>query len=402
MAPYRGLDDLEVAGRRVLVRVDLNLPMQDGAVADSTRIDRVLPTIRELVDRGARVVLLSHLGRPGGAGVESLSLRPVAKALAVRLGRPVQFIEDCVGDAAVAAVAGLTVGAVALLENLRFHPGEEANDPTFAAELATLGDLYVNDAFSTAHRAHASTEALAHLLPAAAGRAMEAELFALKAALEQPARPVAAVVGGAKISTKLAVLGHLTDRVDALVIGGAMANTFLFAAGLNIGRSLVEPGLAETAREVRAAADRAGCEILLPLDAVVAPGLEFGAAAANVAIDSVADDVMILDVGPITLANLETRLGAWRTLVWNGPLGAFETAPFDAGTVAFARAAADRTSAGSLISIAGGGDTVAALNRAGVAADFSYVSMAGGAFLQWLEGRPMPGVRALEIGPNRA
>ncbi len=402
MAPIRGLDDLEVAGRRVLVRVDLNLPMRDGAVADATRIDRVLPTVRELLDRGARVILLSHLGRPKGRIDIALTLRPVADAVAARLGRPVRFADDCIGPAAAAVVSALRAGEIALLENLRFHPGEQANDPTFAADLAALGDLYVNDAFSTAHRAHASTEALAHLLPAAAGRAMAAELDALQTALQTPRRPIAAIVGGAKVSTKLAVLGHLIDRIDALVIGGAMANTFLLAAGLRVGRSLCEPDLAEQAEAIRNRAAGAGCELLLPVDAVVAPALESGVATDIVAIDGVADDMMILDLGPRTVADLVRHLENWRTLLWNGPLGAFETTPFDAGTLALARAVADRTRAGALISIAGGGDTVAALNRAGVTADFSYVSTAGGAFLEWLEGKPLPGIQALENEANRA
>ena len=402
MAPWRGLDDLQVAGRRVLVRVDLNLPMRDGAVTDATRIDRVLPTVRELLDRGARVVLLSHLGRPIGRVDGALTLRPVAEAVAARLGRPVRFAEDCIGPAAAALVADLRAGEIALLENLRFHAGEEANDPSFALELAALGELYVNDAFSTAHRAHASTVALAHLLPAAAGRAMAAELDALRAALETPHRPIAAVIGGAKVSTKLAVLGHLIDRVDALVIGGAMANTFLLAAGVRIGRSLCEPKLVGQAEAIRNRAAGVGCEILLPVDAVVAPALQSGVATDTVAIDGVADQAMILDVGPRTVADLKRHLENWRTLLWNGPLGAFETAPFDAATMALARAAADRTRAGALVSIAGGGDTVAALNRAGVTAEFSYVSTAGGAFLEWLEGKKLPGIQALESEANRA
>ena len=402
MAPWRGLDDLQVAGRRVLVRVDLNLPMRDGAITDSTRIDRVLPTVRELLDRGARVILLSHLGRPKGRIDGALSLRPVADAVAARLGRPVRFVDQCVGPAAAAELSDLRAGEVALLENLRFHTGEEANDPSFAAELAALGELYVNDAFSTAHRAHASTEALAHLLPAAAGRAMAAELDALQTALDTSHRPTAAIVGGAKVSTKLAVLGHLIDRVDALVIGGAMANTFLLAAGTAVGRSLCEPGLVDQAAAIRRRADAAGCAVLLPVDAVVATALEPGVATETVAIDDVADDVLVLDVGPRTVADIARHLDGWRTLLWNGPLGAFETPPFDAGTTALARAVADRSRAGRLISVAGGGDTVAALNRAGVTADFTYVSTAGGAFLEWLEGKSLPGIQALEREANWA
>ena len=398
MPSYRTLDDLEVTGRRVLVRVDLNLPMQDGQVSDHTRIDRVLPTLRELIDRGARIVLLSHFGRPKGEVRDDMSLRPVAEAVALRLNRPVTFANDCVGDTARSAVEGIGPGEVALLENLRFHPGEEANDGDFADRLAALGDAYVNDAFSCAHRAHASTEALAHRLPAAAGRNMEAELTALAAALESPARPVAAIVGGAKVSTKLAVLGHLIGRVDQLVIGGAMANTFLHAQGHAVGASLSEPDLADAARDIIGRASAADCEIVLPTDAVVAARLEAGVATETVSIDAVPADGMILDIGPASLAELTTRLGSWRTLLWNGPLGAFEISPFDRATVGLAQAAAAETGAGRLISVAGGGDTVAALAHAGVADDFTYVSTAGGAFLEWLEGKELPGVKALENG----
>lgn len=397
MTRFRPLDDLDVSDRTVLVRVDLNLPMQEGEVTDFTRVDRVLPTIRELIDRGARVVLLSHFGRPKGQVNPDMSLRPVAEAVANRLNRPMTFADDCIGDGAKAAVQSIGAGEVALLENLRFHPGEEANDDAFASALAALGDCYVNDAFSCSHRAHASTEALARKLPAAAGRNMEAELSALSAALENPQRPVAAVVGGAKISTKLDVLGHLIDRVDVLIVGGAMANTFLNAQGLDVGASLCEPDLADTARAIVAKANEAGCEILLPQDALVADALKAGIETATVSVDAVPTTKMILDVGPKTVSDLVTRLTSWHTILWNGPLGAFEFPPFDTGTVALAKAAAARTQAGDLISVAGGGDTVAALRHAGVAEDFTYVSTAGGAFLEWLEGKELPGVKALAI-----
>ena len=397
MSRFRTLDDLDAADRTILVRVDLNLPMQDGEVTDFTRVDRVLPTIRELIDRGARVVLLSHFGRPKGQVNPDMSLRPVAEAVANRLNRPVTFADDCIGASAEAAIKSIGAGEVALLENLRFHPGEESNDNTFAVALAALGDGYVNDAFSCSHRAHASTAALAHKLPAAAGRNMEAELSALSAALEKPRRPVAAVVGGAKISTKLDVLGHLIDRVDVLIIGGAMANTFLHAEGYDVGASLCESDLADTARAITTKAKDKGCEILLPQDALVADALETGITTETVSIKAVPTEKMILDVGPKTVSDLEKRLTSWHTILWNGPLGAFEFPPFDAGTVALAKAAAARTQAGDLISVAGGGDTVAALRHAGVVDDFTYVSTAGGAFLEWLEGKELPGVKALAI-----
>ncbi len=397
MSRFRTLDDLDAADRTILVRVDLNLPMQDGEVTDFTRVDRVLPTIRELIDRGARVVLLSHFGRPKGQVNPDMSLRPVAEAVANRLNRPVTFADDCIGAGAEAAIMSIGAGEVALLENLRFHPGEESNDNTFAAALAALGDGYVNDAFSCSHRAHASTAALAHKLPAAAGRNMEAELSALSAALEKPQRPVAAVVGGAKISTKLDVLGHLIERVDFLIIGGAMANTFLHAEGYDVGASLCESDLADTARAITTKAKDKGCEILLPQDALVADALEAGITTETVSIKAVPTEKMILDVGPKTVSDLEKRLTSWHTILWNGPLGAFEFPPFDAGTVALAKAAAARTQAGDLISVAGGGDTVAALRHAGVVDDFTYVSTAGGAFLEWLEGKELPGVKALAI-----
>ena len=393
----RSLDALALAGKRVLLRGDLNLPMKDGAVADSARLDRLAPTIGEICDRGGSVVLLSHFGRPGGARVAALSLRPLVEPLSRALGgRPVAFAEDCIGRAARDAAAALGPGGVLLLENLRFHPGEEANDPGFARALAALGEVYVNDAFSAAHRAHASTAGLARLLPAAAGRLMEAELAALASALTAPARPVAAIVGGAKISTKLDLLGNLLDKVDWLVIGGAMANTFLHALGTDVGASLCERGMAGAARAILGEADAAGCKIVLPSDVVVARALAEGAPAEAVPVAAVPGDAMILDLGPSTAKALSARLADCRTLVWNGPLGAFEVPPFDAATVAVAGAAAALTKAGSLRSVAGGGDTVAALAHAGVAEDFSYLSTAGGAFLEWLEGKTLPGVAALD------
>lgn len=396
MAKFATLDDLDVAGKRVLLRLDLNVPMKNGEVTDATRIERAVPTVTELADNGARVVIMSHFGRPKGKVVPDMSLGPVVAPLSAALGqRLVSFAVDCVGDKAAAVVDGLTDGEIAVLENLRFHPGEEANDSAFAGQLAALGDLYVNDAFSAAHRAHASTEGIAKLLPAAAGRAMEAELNALERALATPERPVAALVGGAKVSTKLAVLNHLIDKVDCLIIGGGMANTFLHAEGVEVGRSLCEHDMAEMAREIVDAAEQSGCEIMLPRDVVLAHELKPNADTSTVVTEHVAEDMMILDVGPRAVADLIERLRGCRTLIWNGPLGAFETAPFDQGTNEVARAAAELTKSGSLVSVAGGGDTVAALNNAGVAEDFSYVSTAGGAFLEWLEGRPLPGVVAL-------
>lgn len=391
MAAYRTLDDLDVAGRRVLVRCDLNVPMRDGRVTDATRIERSLPTLRELAERGARVIVLSHFGRPKGQIVPEMSLAPVAAALAGALAREVGFLTlDEAGD----AVGRLDDGQLVLLENLRFDPGEEANDIDFARRLAALGELYVNDAFSCAHRAHASTEAIARLLPAAAGRAMQAELDALGQALAAPQRPVAAVVGGAKVSTKLAVLGHLLGRVDQLVIGGGMANTFLAARGVEVGRSLCERDMLDTAREIMAAA-QGRCEIVLPVDVVLASELTPGADTVTIAVDKVPAEMMILDIGPRAALELAERLSACRTLLWNGPLGAFEVPPFDAGTNEVARAAAELTRDGSLVSVAGGGDTVAALRQADVLDDFTYVSTAGGAFLEWLEGKELPGVQVL-------
>ncbi len=383
------LDGLDAAGRTVLLRADLNVPMQGGRVGDRTRIERTLPTIRELAGQGARVVVLSHLGRPKGKPAPALSLRPVAEALADALEAPVAFAAD---DPA-AVIAGLPAGGVALLENLRFDPGEEANDPAFAARLAALGDIYVNDAFSAAHRAHASTEALARLLPAAAGRLMQQELEALEATLDAPVRPSGAIVGGAKVSTKLTLLGNLVARVDMLAIGGGMANTFLHAQGYEVGRSLCERDMAEMARHVLDDAEKCGCTVVLPEDAVVAPALEAGAPTETVAVEEVPPDAMILDIGPESAAGLIDRLGLLRTLVWNGPLGAFEVPPFDRGTNEVARAAAGMD---GLLTVAGGGDTVAALAQAGVVERFDYVSTAGGAFLEWLEGRVLPGVAALE------
>ncbi|MDJ0895784.1 MAG: phosphoglycerate kinase [Alphaproteobacteria bacterium] len=395
MPSFRTLDDINVSDRTVLVRCDLNVPMSDGRVTDTTRIDRVAPTLRALSDQGARVVVLSHFGRPKGQRATEMSLRPVAPVLAKAVGREVAFAEDCIGPAAADAIGALGPGGVVLLENLRFHAGEEANDPAFAAELAALGDVYVNDAFSAAHRAHASTAALAGLLPAVAGRALADELIHLAAALENPQRPVAALVGGAKVSTKLAVLGNLVGQVDLLIIGGGMANTFLAAHGVEIGRSLCELDLIDQAREITAKAKAAGCDIVLPTDSVVAKELVAGTAAATISVKSVPEDAMILDIGPMTADHLARRLSECRTLLWNGPLGAFEVAPFDAGTNSVARAAAAQTKAGNLITVAGGGDTVAALAHAGVLEDFTYVSTAGGAFLEWLEGRTLPGVAAL-------
>jgi phosphoglycerate kinase len=396
MSRFRTIDELDVAGKRVLVRADFNVPMKDGAVTDRTRIERGASTISELAKRGAKVAVLSHFGRPNGKAVDDMSLRPIAAALSQALGgQMVSFAPDSVGSMARAAIAKLPPGGVTLLENLRFHPGEEANDPAFAKELAALGDFYVNDAFSCAHRAHASTEGIAHLLPSAAGRLMQEELDHLEKALAKPKHPVAAIVGGAKVSTKLDLLGNLVANVDLLIIGGGMANTFLFAEGIGIGKSLAERDMAPTAREIQAKAKARGASVALPLDAVVAPALKPGVATMTVAIDAVPADQMILDVGPKTVADLKKRLADCHTLVWNGPLGAFEIPPFDAGTLGLARAVAELTKSGKLLSVAGGGDTVAALAQAGVVDRLSYVSSAGGAFLEWLEGKTLPGVAAL-------
>lgn len=393
---FKGIDDLEVKGRRVLVRADLNVPMQDGKVADDTRIRAVVPTIEALRARGARVVVMSHFDRPKGKVVPEMSLKPLAAPLSDAIGCPVAFVDDCIGGEAEQAVASLKDGDVLLLENLRFHAGEEKNDPAFVAALARLGDIYVNDAFSAAHRAHASTEGLAHHLPAAAGRSMESELKALTRALGQPERPVAAVVGGAKVSTKLDVLTNLVAKVDHLIIGGGMANTFLAAQGIAVGKSLCEHDLADTARDILNRAKAAGCEIHLPNDVVVAKEFKAGAADRPVSVSEVAADDMILDVGPDAARSLQDLLGTVRTVIWNGPLGAFEIAPFDRGTVALAKTAAELTRAGKLVTVAGGGDTVSALHHAGVADAFTHVSTAGGAFLEWMEGKVLPGVAALE------
>jgi phosphoglycerate kinase len=395
---FRTLDNLgDVTGKRALVRVDLNVPMQDGAVSDDTRLRATLPTVTELADKGAIVLLLAHFGRPRGEKRPDMSLSLVTRPYEQVLGRPVRFIGACAGELAAQNISMLRAGDIAILENTRFHAGEERNDPELARAMAALGDFYVNDAFSAAHRAHASTEALAHLLPAYAGRAMEAELKALQKALGDPERPVAAVVGGAKVSSKLDVLTHLVAKVDHLIIGGGMANTFLAARGVDVGKSLCEHDLRDTALSILDAADQAGCTLHLPYDVVVAK--EFvanppGMRTCNV--HEVAADEMILDVGPAAVEALADALKNCRTLVWNGPLGAFETPPFDAATVSLANIAAALTQEGSLVSVAGGGDTVAALNQAGVADDFTFVSTAGGAFLEWMEGKELPGVQALE------
>ncbi|GBQ05996.1 phosphoglycerate kinase [Saccharibacter floricola] len=392
---FRTLNDVEVRGKRVLLRADLNVPMHDGKITDTTRIERVLPTIRELVEKGAKVVLLSHFARPKGKVVPEMSLAPVGERLAKLLGRPVAFAKDCIGSEAANAVGKLQDGDVVLLENTRFHEGEEKNDPTFSKELAANGDLYVDDAFSAAHRAHASTEGVARLLPAYAGRLMEAELKALSAALENPKRPVGAVIGGSKISTKLDLIGNVLDRVDVLFIGGAMANTFLAAEGVKVGKSLQEGDMHETARTIAARAKEKGCDLVLPVDAVVSREFKAGAESSVVPVDQVPDDTMILDAGPKTAELISKRLETLKTLVWNGPLGAFEIEPFDRATVEVARAAAKLTQEGKLLTVAGGGDTVSALRHAGVDTKMSYVSTAGGAFLEWLEGKVLPGVEVL-------
>ena len=396
----RTLDGVRVAGQRVLVRAELNVPVRDGRISDLTRIERLSPTIRELSDGGARVIVCSHFDRPKGKRVEAMSLAPMAQALGTALGRPVAFAADCIGNEAQAAVTAMADGDVLVLENTRFHAGEEANDPAFARELAALADIYVNDAFSTAHRAHASTEGVAHLLPAYAGRLMQAELDALEGALGNPARPVCAIVGGSKVSTKLELLGNLSGRVDVLVIGGAMANTFLAAQGTDVGRSLQEAEMHATARDIMAEANRAGCEIVLPSDAIVAKEFRADPPTETVSVQAIPSDAMMLDVGPATVQALRDRLPDIRTLVWNGPLGAFETPPFDAATNALAQAVADATSQGALLSVAGGGDTVSALRHAEVLDRLSYVSTAGGAFLEWLEGKTLPGVAALQSSSN--
>jgi phosphoglycerate kinase len=392
---FKTIDDVDMAGKVVLVRVDLNVPVEGGVVTDTTRIDKIVPTVKDILGKGGKPVLMAHFGRPKGKPVPEMSLRVVLPALEAALGRPVAFAEDCIGAPAKRAVAAMAAGDVALLENTRFHAGEEENDPAMAAGLAALGQVYVNDAFSAAHRAHASTEGVAKLLPSAAGRLMEEELKALNAALGHPERPVVAVVGGAKVSTKLDLLGNLIGKVNHLVIGGGMANTFLFAQGIEVGKSLAERDMAETARGILEKARAGGCEIHLPVDAVVAREFRAGAASEVVDVRACPVDAMILDAGPATVVALGAVFEACRTLIWNGPLGAFEIAPFDAATNAAAAKVAELTKAGRIISVAGGGDTVAALNKAGVAGDFTFISTAGGAFLEWMEGKVLPGVAAL-------
>lgn len=384
-----------VEGQRVLVRCDLNVPMHGGIVSDATRLQRVAPGLADLASRGAKVIVLSHFGRPKNGPDPELSLAPIATALSAALGKPVTFARDCLGTTAEAVVNAMQPGDIVMLENLRFHKGEEKNDAAFAAELAKLGDLFVGDAFSCAHRAHASTAAIASLLPAFAGPLLMEEINALRRALEIPKRPTAAVVGGAKVSTKIPVLTNLVSKVDTLIIGGGMANTFLQALGTNVGTSLAEPDFHQTARDIMQIASAAGCEIVLPVDAVIAREFKAGAESAVVSLNGVPADAMILDVGPDSVKRVAGVLASCKTLLWNGPMGAFEISPFGEGTFALARQAAELTKAGKLTSVAGGGDTVAALNAAGVTDDFTYVSTAGGAFLEWLEGQELPGIKAL-------
>ncbi|RCS23684.1 phosphoglycerate kinase [Phyllobacterium salinisoli] len=393
---FRTLDEADVKSKRVLLRVDLNVPVANGEVTDATRIERVVETISELSDKGAKTILLAHFGRPKGAPSAEFSLHQVVKALEKQLRHPVRFAEDCIGGKAASAVAAMKDGDILLLENTRFHAGEEKNAPDFAKALAANGDIYVNDAFSAAHRAHASTEGLAHLLPSYAGRAMQAELDALEKGLGNPARPVVAIVGGAKVSSKIDLLMNLIEKVDALVIGGGMANTFLAARGIGVGKSLCEHDLADTARQIMAKAESAKCAIILPVDAIVAWHFQADAPNHAYGLDAIPADGMILDLGPQSIERVQGAIDDAATLIWNGPLGAFELRPFDKATVAAARHVAARTRAGNLVSVAGGGDTVAALNHAGVADDFSYVSTAGGAFLEWMEGKPLPGVDVLK------
>lgn len=392
---WKTLDDVALAGKTVLVRVDINVPMEAGRVTDATRIEKIVPTVEDVIARGGKVVLLAHFDRPKGKVVPEMSLRHVVPALEAALGRKVMFGADCVGDVAATAIAAAGAGDVVLLENTRFHPGEEKNDPALAQGMAALGDVFVNDAFSAAHRAHASTTGIAALMPSAAGRLMEAELRALEAALGTPARPVVAVVGGAKVSTKLDLLGNLVTKVDHLVIGGGMANTFLVAQGVEVGKSLAERDMADTARDILGKAQAAGCTIHLPVDVVVAREFKAGAASETVPVANCPADAMILDAGPQTVAAIVRVFEAAKTLIWNGPLGAFEITPFDTATNAAAQAAARLTRGGALVSVAGGGDTVAALNAAEAAADFTFISTAGGAFLEWMEGKELPGVTAL-------
>jgi phosphoglycerate kinase len=391
---FRTLDHADVKGKRVLMRVDLNVPYENGVVSDATRIERAAPSITELADKGAKVILLSHFGRPKGRDA-SQSLKPVAAEVAHTIKRPIKFVDDCVGEKAEQAVAAMKPGDIVCLENTRFYPGEEKNDPAFVAQLARLGDLFVNDAFSVSHRAHASTEGLSHVLPAFAGRTLQAELEAFEKVLDKPARPVVAIVGGAKISTKLDLLSNLLAKVDVLIIGGAMANTFLMAQGKQVGRSLVERDLLDTAQKIMDQAKAAKREIVLPVDAVVAEKFEANAPSRVVDVNAVPDNAMILDIGPKSVEQVISVLARAKTLVWNGPFGAFEMEPFDNGTVSVAEAAAELTQAGKLVTVAGGGDTVAALNVAGVVDRLTYVSTAGGAFLEWLEGKPLPGVEVL-------
>jgi phosphoglycerate kinase len=393
---FRTLDDVDVKGKRVLLRVDLNVPMEGDRVTDTTRLERVAPTITEISGKGGKVILLAHFGRPKGRDPKD-SLKPVAAALSQLIKKPVAFADDCVGDIAEKAVGAMTDGDILCLENTRFHKEEENNDPAFTAELAKLGDIWVNDAFSAAHRAHASTEGLGHKLPAYAGRTMQAELDALGKALGAPAKPVIAIIGGAKVSTKIDLLENLVSKVDALVIGGGMANTFLHAQGVGIGKSLAEKDLAATALRIFDKAEAANCAIILPVDAVVAFHFAANAPSQAYGLDAIPPDGMILDVGPQSVERIHAAIDDAATLVWNGPLGAFEMTPFDHGTMVAARHAAHRTKANKLVSVAGGGDTVAALNQAGVAGDFTYVSTAGGAFLEWMEGKPLPGVEVLRI-----
>ncbi|WP_372801658.1 phosphoglycerate kinase [Paracoccus seriniphilus] len=396
MAKFNTIDDMNLDGKIVLTRVDLNVPVENGRVTDATRIEKIVPTVKDIQARGGIPVLLAHFDRPKGKRVESMSLKQIVPALEEALGQPVKFGDDCIGGPAKRLVASLEAGDVALLENTRFHEGEEKNDSTFAASLAALGGAYVNDAFSAAHRAHASTEGLARLLPAGAGRLMEAELKALDAALGNPQRPVMAVVGGAKVSTKLDLLMNLLDRVDHLVIGGGMANTFLVAKGIEVGKSLAERDMADTARAIMEKAEKGGCTIHLPVDIVVAREFKAGADNEVLPVDQCPADAMILDAGPDTVAALRGAMEQCRTLIWNGPMGAFEIEPFDRATNAAAQAAAELTRKDELVSVAGGGDTVAALNKAGVAGDFTFISTAGGAFLEWMEGKDLPGVAVLE------
>ena len=393
--PFATLDTLDPKGKRILLRVDLNVPMKDGQVSDQTRIERIVPTIAELADKGGRVILLSHFDRPKGQVVPAMSLKPIATALATALGRPVNFAHDCIGPDAEAATRSLNDGEVLLLENTRFQPGEERNDAELSAALASLGDVYVNDAFSAAHRAHASTAGVASHLPSFGGRLMEAELQALYAALENPERPVGAIVGGAKISTKLELLENLLDKVDMLAIGGAMANTFLAAQGLNVGKSLKEEDMFDTARQIMAQAKAKNCDLILPVDMIISEDFMAGAPTSTVPANAIPDGWMALDVGPETVKLLNSKLAGLKTLVWNGPLGVFELPPFDEGTNAVAQEAGRLTKAGKLKTVAGGGDTVSALRHAGVLHDMTYVSTAGGAFLEWLEGKILPGLTAI-------